>query len=147
LLRQFSVELIPTCLELPTSENRLESKDDLGVELAPNSLSKPHAGDSTRHRVAIRPVGGHGVIGIRDGDDPREKRNVVSSKTVWISLAINSFVMMADDGCDFSVVIDLRENALSNLRVLFHLPSLSERERTRLLEQAGREPDLSHVVD
>ena len=119
---------------LAPGKNRLESKDDLGIKLTPNRLSETHASDAARHRVAIRPIGSHRVISVCDSDDSRKERNIVPAKTIWISLAINPFVMVAHDSRDLSVVVNFRENPLANLRVLFHLPPLGKRKRTRLLE-------------
>ena len=33
-------------------------------------LREPETGDSARHRVAVRAVGRHRVVGISNGDDP-----------------------------------------------------------------------------
>ena len=41
----------------------------------------------------------------------------------------------------------MSEDALPDRRVLLHLTSLVERERSRLLEQAWRKADLSDVMN
>ncbi len=54
--------------------------------------------------------------------------------------------MVANDGRDLRVLVDVAEDPLADRRVLLHLPTLVERERTGLLEETGREPDLADVV-
>ena len=55
--------------------------------------------------------------------------------------------MMAHDGCDLGVVVNLRENPLADLRVPFHDTALFEGEGTRLFEQSWWKADLADVVN
>ena len=66
---------------------------------------------------------------------------------VGISHAVDALVMGAHDVGDLRVVVDVAEDPLADLGVLLHLPALLEGQRARFLEQAGRQPDLSDVVD
>ena len=55
--------------------------------------------------------------------------------------------MMMPNNCgDFGVILDLREDALSDDWVLLHLTSLFERQRTGLFEKPRRKTDLSDVM-
>jgi hypothetical protein len=56
-------------------------------------------------------------------------------------------MVVSDDLGDLSVILDLGENSLADLRVLFHLASLGEGQRAGLLEQAWRQADLPDVVN
>ena len=53
---------------------------------------------------------------------------------------------MTHDLGDLCVVLHLGQDPLADLGVLLHLPPLTERERARLLEESGRQPDLADVV-
>src|SRR5918996_6345017 len=62
-------------------------------------------------------------------------------------MPVDAFVMMADNGCDFEIALDLRQDPLADGRVLFHHLALFKSQGPRLLEQARGEADLSDVVD
>jgi hypothetical protein len=51
-------------------ENSFERGDDGRVELSLDSLGNPDARHTTRHRIAVRPVGCHRVVGVCDSNDP-----------------------------------------------------------------------------
>ena len=77
----------------------------------------------------------------------REKKGISSSRqAVRVPISVESLVMMSNDRSDLGVVVDLRKDALADLAVRLHEATLLERERTRLLEKAGRQTDLSDVV-
>jgi len=46
-------------------------------------------------------------------------------------------MVVPNDGCNFLIVLDILQDALSNDRVLFHLPTLLESQRTRLFKKTG----------
>ena len=115
--------------------------------MASDRLSQTHAGDLTWHRVAIRTVGRHRVIGVCNGDDAREKRNLVAKQAVGIALPINALMVVSYNLRDLGVVVDLRKDALTDFGVFLHLSPLLEGKRTGLFQEAGREPDLADVVN
>src|SRR3989442_15346630 len=51
-----------------------------------------------RQRLAVRTIGGERVEDVDDADDLREKRNPIAGEAVRIAAAIDSLVLMADDG-------------------------------------------------
>ena len=55
--------------------------------------------------------------------------------------------MMSNDRGDLGIVVDLRKDPLADLAVRLHEAALLERERARLLQQAGGQADLPDVVD
>ena len=78
----------------------------------------------------------------------RETSGIVFlAKPVGVALTVDTLVVEAHDGRDLRVLVDVSEDALPDRRVLLHLPPLFERERSWLLEQAWRKPDLADVVD
>src|SRR6266566_3834116 len=54
--------------------------------------------------------------------------------------------MRPDDIGDLRVVVDVTEDPLADLGVLFHLPALLERQGPGLLEQTSGETDLADVM-
>jgi hypothetical protein len=56
-------------------------------------------------------------------------------------------MMMPNDASDFGVVVDLAEDSFANGRVLFHSTTFLERECSGLLQESGRQTDLSDVMD
>ena len=54
---------------------------------------------------------------------------------------------MPHDARDFCIVLNLRENALPDYRVLLHVPALFQRQRSWLLEQTWGEANFSDVVN
>ena len=93
-----------------------------------------------------RAVGGHRVVGIRDGDDPREEWNLVAWDLVWIPLAVDPLVMVADDESHICVQVDLLQDALADPECFLHLSALFERQWPVLQKQARRKADLPDVV-
>jgi len=110
-------------------------------------LREAHPGDATGHRVSVRSVRSHGIVGISNGDDSRKQRDIGTTEPVWISTAVHPFMVMANDLGDLSVVSHVRQDSLADCGVLFHLPSLIQREGTRLLQETHGQPDLPDVMD
>ncbi len=80
VLLPLEAELFGTCHAVGlrcAGEHGFERRDDRRIELRLDSLGKAKARDPARHRVAIRPVGGHRVVGVGDRDDPGEQRNLL----------------------------------------------------------------------
>src|SRR5207247_8949194 len=77
-------------------QDRLKRSDDGRVELAFNCLRKAHSSNPTWHRIAVGPVRGHRVVGVGDGNDPREQWNASSDKAVRIPVTIHTLMVMPD---------------------------------------------------
>src|SRR5262249_37784759 len=63
-------------LFISPSKDRLESCNNGCVELTFDCLSEAQTRDTTWHSIAIRPVRCHCVVGVRDGNDPRQEWNL-----------------------------------------------------------------------
>src|SRR5215208_212401 len=127
----------------PLSEDCLESRYHARVELGSNCLSQPPPRETRRHRITVGTRGGHRIVGIRYSDDPREQRNIAASHPIRVSLSVNALMVMANNPRNLGVVVDLPQDPLANHRVLLHLSTLIEIQRTRLLQESRREPDLA----
>ena len=66
---------------------------------------------------------------------------------VRVTLAVDALMMMADNGRDVVVRVDLAENPFADHRVILHYPPLFQRKRALLAEKARRQPDLANVMD
>src|SRR5215207_631085 len=130
-----------------TSEDSLEGGNDVCVELAFDGLSEAQPRHSTRHGVSIRPVGCHRVVRIGYSDDSGEKRNLVPRDSIRVTRPIDALVVMANYLGDLEIVIHLCQDPLADLRVLLHLPTLFERQGTRLFEEPRRKTDFPDVMD
>ena len=71
----------------------------------------------------------------------------ITRQFVGITLPVDPLVMMPHHRSDLGVTIDVRQDTFADLGVTLHFTPLVERQRTRLLEQARRQTDLSDVVD
>ena len=128
-------------------QDRLKRRDNRGVELGPNRLREAHAGDPARQCVTVRAVGRHRVVRVGDADDPPEEGDLVAWQSVRVAHPVDALVMSSDDVCDLRVVVDVAQDPFADLGMLLHLPALLEGQRTRLLKQAGRKPDLADVMN
>jgi hypothetical protein len=110
-----------------TSQDRLESCHYRRVELALNGLCQSEARHASRHCIPIRTVRGHCVVRVSNRNDLGNKRDLVAAKPIRISQAVDALMMMSYDPSDLGVVVNLREDALTDCRVLFHLSTFFER--------------------
>ena len=62
-------------------------------------------------------------------------------------MAVHALVMMPNDLGDIAVVLDIGQDALTDLGVRLHAPALFESQRSLFLEQPRRQSDLSDVVN
>ena len=77
----------------------------------------------------------------------RENRDLVAGQSVGVTVSVNPLVVMPDDTGDLRVGLDLPEDVFPDRRVILHQSTLFERERTHLLEQTCRQPDLADVMN
>ena len=72
------------------------------------------------HRAAVRPGGGHGVVGVGHGDHARERGNVFGGDPVGVAGAVPALVVAAHDRGDVVVALDLAQDLLALGRMLAH---------------------------
>ena len=114
----------------------LERGDNGRVELALNGLRQTQPSDPTRHRMPVRPVRRHGVVGVRNSDHSGEEGNPVTTKRVRIAETVKTLMVMTDDRSDLLIVVDILQDPLADYRMLLHLTALVERECTGLFQEA-----------
>src|SRR5262245_44621436 len=59
-----------------------EDGDDLRVELGAHAAFQLAAGDLVGQGLAVRAVGGHRVVGVGDGDDAADERDVIALESL-----------------------------------------------------------------
>ena len=99
------------------SQQRDESHDRVGVELAPHCLEETVSSGWIHHGRAIRSVRGHRVVCIRHGDDSRDRRDLGSEDPVGVTVAVDALVVMTNDQRNVGVCINLGQDPLPNLGV------------------------------
>src|SRR5215212_6291339 len=110
----------------------LECGNDCRVELGLNSLCESEPCDTAGHGFAIGPVRCHRVVRIGHADDAGKQRNLLALDSVRVAVAVHAFVVVPNNPGDVRVVLYLREDSFSDLRVLLHLPSFVEGQGPRL---------------
>src|SRR6266511_1613896 len=127
-------------------KHRLKRSDYRRIELGFDGLSKAKTGDSTRHRVTVRPVRCHRIVCVGDGDNPREDWDVFALEAIGVAEAVHAFMMVADGPSNIRIIFDLREDPLANHWVLLHLATLLERQCAAFLKESRCQPHLADVV-
>ncbi len=91
-------------------------------------------------------MGRHGVVRVCNSNDSSQYGNLVLTKTIRIAVTIDAFVMVADDECNFRVVVYLRKDPLANDAVFLHLTAFIESERSGFFEESDWKANLADVV-
>ena len=60
------------------------------IELRPESVLNLFAHAALRHRFAVTAIAAHGVVGVRNGDNPGCRRDVLSRQTLGVSVVRQS---------------------------------------------------------
>ena len=78
----------------------------------------------------------------------RERSGIeLTPQPIWITGTVHALMVMTNNLSNSVIAFDLSKDPLANYRVLFHLQTFIGGQRTRLLQQAGRESDLAYVMD
>jgi hypothetical protein len=129
LLNRESKLAMATCSVRARSanEHRFEGSDHSSIELTLNGLSHSKPRYLASHRVTIRALRSHRVVGVGDRNDPRKQRDLFANKTIRIATAVNPLVVMPDDAGYLRVILNIGKDALADYGVLLHLSALFKR--------------------
>ena len=94
----------------------------------------------------IYTVGGHGVIGIRHGDDPCNQRDIVAGQSIRIPLAVQAFVVIARADIESGDHVDILQDLGAGGRVPLHHLVFLLRQLAGLVQDGIRNTNLSDVV-
>src|SRR5216684_7324416 len=114
--------------------------------MAPGALAHLCESDVEGHAFPVWTIGGHRVDGIRRADDPSEHRQVLSILSVRIALAVETFVVRADDYKLVGEHLQADEDVEPDDRVVAHLRELFVGELSSLLQHRIWNADLADVV-
>src|SRR3954462_1898904 len=124
-----------------------EDVDHVRIELRARAFAQATAGFLAAQPLAVGPVGGHRVERVADQDDPRLVRDLLAGLAVGVAGAVPALVAAPDDGANLGEPLDRLEDPLAELGVHLDDRALLGRERARLEQDAGRDPDLADVVE
>jgi hypothetical protein len=94
---------------------------------------------------AVGTLGGHRVPRVRGEDDARLERHVVAAYAVRIAAAVDALVVVADHA-GLGVHAEASQQALPCGGVVLDQLVFGGGERSRLLQEGGRDGELAHVV-
>src|SRR3954447_8048594 len=127
-------------------EDRDEGVDRLWHELRPLAVHKLAQRGLGSHRIAVRAARGHRVVGVGDGDDTGQQRDLLADPPVRVARSVDSLVMRADDVRHLAVVLHGEQDVGADLGVLTHPCPLLVGQRGLLVQDLRRQPDLADVV-
>src|SRR5205823_13963970 len=112
---------------------------DEEVHSAATPLRVATAHELGAHRVpgqtaAVRPIGGHRVVAVRDRDHGDLERKLITLEPAWVAIPVVAFVVREDELGALEEFGDVAEQAMADLDMSLHLGALRVVERT-LLQQ------------
>src|SRR5436190_21249565 len=124
-----------------------EDLNDLGVELR-TALTQDLVDRALPAQLpVIRPLARHRIEGVGEGEDARAKGDLVSLEAVRIAAPVPALVVRADHLQAFAVQQrDVAEQLGADHRMLLHEKQLRGAQRSFLVEDRVRHPDLADVV-
>jgi len=123
-----------------------EHPRDLRVELQPRLVPDLIDSGLTAYRGTVRPVGGHGVERLRDGDDPRLQGYLFPKQSQRIAGSVPMLVVVQDIGRQLGVFWYLAEDVVADLGMPLYLIHLSFLQRVPVVQDLVVEMYLPDVV-
>ena len=96
--------------------------------------------------VAVASVAGHGVIRVRDADDPCDFRYFFAGKTVGVAFAVVAFMMVFGRHGNQAVFRNPAQNMVSRRRMDFYNVKLLVSQPTGFIDNIRRDADLAYVM-
>ena len=127
-------------------EELAEQAHERRIELRAGVPSQLADGRLVADRPLVRPIAGHGVVGVGDGDDARTERDLVAAQPERIAVAREPLMVVEDERHGLAQGGGLLEDDLGDPGVLDDGPPLGAREGGRLREDLGRDGDLADVA-
>ena len=97
-------------------------------------------------RAPVNAPRGQRFVAVGDRENARAQRDGRTFEPVWVSRAVPVFVMVAHDLDDRERKIDRRENLGADGGMRAHLLELALGQACRLVQDVGRDRDLSDIV-
>src|SRR5689334_2179691 len=96
-------------------------------------------------RCAVWPRGSQSIIGIRDRNDARAQRNLTSAQTTWVSVSIQTLVMVKYQQRFFLKAIDVANRHPTEFRMLANPFEFVCRERAGFQQNVVGHADFADV--
>ena len=120
---------------------------EFGGELGADALDHLFPHDVLGDGVAVAAVGGHGVVGVRHGDDPGDLGDLVALQALRVAPAVVALVVIARADAEPGGILDAGEDLAAHHGVHLDLGELLVREPALLGEDLDGHADLAHVVE
>ena len=130
---------------LPSSSS-MKISTKRGVELFAGDPAQLDDRVVAGHRRAVGVARGHHVVGVGDGDDPRQLGDFVALEAARIAFAVDPLVVGEDDLRDRAVAVERGDDAGALLRVALDQHPVLVGERHVGLEDPVGEDELADVV-
>ena len=128
------------------SSSSMKTSTKRGVELFAGDPAQLDDRVVARHRRAVGVARGHHVVGVGDGDDPRQLGDVVAGQAARVALAVDPLVVGEDDLRHRAVAVERGDDAGALLGVALDQHPVLVGERHVGLEDAVGEDELADVV-
>ena len=100
-----------------------------------------------RQRLAIGPVGGHGFVGVYNGEYAGAQRNLFALQAAGVAAAVVALVVSVDNLRGVAQEVDLVDDLVAQLRVTLHLHPIGVVQRSGLGEDGVGDTDLADIVE
>ena len=117
---------------------RQNASTTIGSNWVPAQRRSSAMASVSDHRLAVGPIGGHGVEGVADGHDAGAERDLVAAQPVRIAAAVPALVARADEPGHRTQRGRGQQDALADQRVAAHEAPLDRVERAGLVEDRVR---------
>ena len=121
--------------------------DGLWVEMGARVALQFFDGGIVGQGLAVRAIGGHGVVGVGHREDARLSRDFFAGQSIGIPLAVPAFVVVVDGGNQRVQELDGLQNLLAKHRVQFDIFELFIGEGPGLVEVGVTSQNAAVVHD
>src|ERR1700730_17048736 len=97
--------------------------------------------------LAIRPIRGEDVVGVRHGQDSRLERNRLTPQAARVAAPVDALVMRDNDFRLAAQAGHTKQDLLAEFGMTLDNGPLGGVKRTRLVEDGVRDADLAHVME
>ena len=126
---------------------RRNASTTVGSNWLPECVTISCTASAGRAGLSIRPVGGHGVVGVDDGEDARFERDAVSLQPERVALAVEALVMVEEYRQRALQEADLRDEDARQQRVPLHGLPFATAQGARLAQDGVGHAYLADIVE
>ena len=118
----------------------------LRVKLCADSFLNLTSHDFLRERGAVASLARHGIVGVGDGDNPRDFRDFLAFETFRVAVAVVALMMVVSADAYVRRLTDVLQDLVSQLRMLFYRLKFLVSEAAFLVDDCVGNADFSDIV-